>query len=86
MKQPDDFGVFKPTLSRGETKAEMTDRTVKEFLDKEAAATEAKTARLRAARLALEAERAANPPPPEAKPAKKTAAKKAAPKRAKSAA
>ena len=48
--------LFKPT--RPETKAEITDRTVRAILDDEAAKRRAKTEKLRAARLAMEAENA----------------------------
>ena len=48
--------LFKPT--RSETKAEITDRTVRAILDDEVAKRRAKTEKLRAARLAMEAENA----------------------------
>ena len=48
--------LFKPARSKAETKAEITDRTVREILDDEVAKRRAKTAKLRAARLAKEAE------------------------------
>jgi hypothetical protein len=53
------------------TASEQRDALVRQIIDKERAATDAKTARLRALRLAKEAEdaarAAANPPPPKAK-------------------
>lgn len=75
MKQPKDVGIFKPSPSRSESRNEMTDRIFKEITSKEAAVTTAKTARLRAERLAREAEAAANPPPPQE--SKRPAAKRA---------
>lgn len=56
--------VFQPKASRQETKADTTTRAAWEIIDSEAAAREAKTQRLRAARLALEA---ADEPTPAAK-------------------
>ncbi len=47
--------VFKPTLSRTETKADITDRTARAILDDEAAKRRKKIAKLRAARLEIEA-------------------------------
>lgn len=46
--------LFKPSRSKAETKAEITDRTVRAILDDEEAKRRAKTAKLRAARLAQE--------------------------------
>ncbi|APX69454.1 hypothetical protein IB024_09860 [Brucella sp. 6810] len=46
--------LFKPNLSRMEAKSAVTDKTAKAILDTERAAVEAKTERLRAARLASE--------------------------------
>ncbi len=48
--------LFKPTRSKAETKAEITDRTVRAILDDEVAKRRAKTEKLRAARLAMESE------------------------------
>lgn len=45
-------GLFKPKLSRSESKADITDRMAWQILDSEAETRETKTARLRAARLA----------------------------------
>ena len=67
-------GVFKP--NKQELKAQTTDSAARAILDGEAAKREAKTARLRAARLKMEAE--APPPEPVVK-------KKAAPKKKKTA-
>lgn len=71
-------GIFKPAPSRSESKNDATDRAAREIIAAEATATEVKTAKLRAARLAREAEQAANPPPVAEAPVKKR--KKAAPK------
>ncbi|MEN3602314.1 hypothetical protein ABC473_11615 [Brucella abortus] len=46
--------LFKPNLSRMEAKSAVTYKTAKAILDTERAAVEAKTERLRAARLASE--------------------------------
>ncbi len=62
------------------TASEQRDKSVRAEIEKERAATDAKTARLRALRLAKEAadaaEEAANPKPVIAKPAKKSVKKK----------
>jgi hypothetical protein len=62
------------------TASEQRDKSVRAEIEKERAATDAKTARLRALRLAKEAEEvahlAANPPPVAAKAGKKSAGKK----------
>ena len=47
--------VFQPKPSKQETKADITTRTARQIMDSETAAREAKTERLRAARLAQEA-------------------------------
>jgi len=47
--------LFRPAMSKAESKAEVTNRTAWDMLNTEAARREAKTARLRAARLASEA-------------------------------
>lgn len=61
--------VFKPRLSRQETKADATTRIAREMVNAEVVKREAKTERLRLARLELEK----NTPPPatEASPKKK---------------
>jgi|GEM_PF-1168942 len=71
MKQSLANAVFKPTPSRSETKSDTTDRAAREIIASEAAAMQAKTAKLRAERLAREAEEAANPPPVAETPVKK---------------
>lgn len=62
------------------TASEQRDKSVRAEIEKERAATDAKTARLKALRLAKEAEEAAhaaaNPKPAPVKAAKKTAKKK----------
>lgn len=78
MKQSLANNVFKPTPSRSESKSDATNRAAREIIAGETAAMLAKTAKLRAARLAREAEEAANPPPvaePPAKKRKKSAAR-----------
>jgi small subunit ribosomal protein S21 len=50
--------LFKPARSRLETKADITDRTVRTILDEEVAKRRAKTAKLRAARLEMESQEA----------------------------
>ena len=54
--EPTKDTLFKQTRPKAETKAEITDRTVRAILDDEAAKRRAKTEKLRAARLAMEAE------------------------------
>ncbi len=51
--------VFQPKSSKQEAKADVTTRVSREIMDSETAAREAKTERLRAARLVLKA--TANP-------------------------
>jgi len=53
--------VFRPRPSRQEAKADVTTRAARQIIDSEAEARQAKTERLRAARLAQEA--AADPAP-----------------------
>lgn len=53
--------VFKP--NKQESKARTTDNAARAIIDQEAAAREAKTAKLRAARLAMEAEAESAPAP-----------------------
>jgi len=62
--------VFQARPSKQETKADVTSRIAREIIDKEAAARESKTERLRAARLAQE-EAAAQPAPAPRKPRRK---------------
>lgn len=67
--------LFKSKPSKAESKADATSSAARAILDDEAARREAKTARLRAARLEQE-EKLAAEPAPEAKPRKrKTAAR-----------
>jgi hypothetical protein len=67
-------GIFAPNPSRQDSKATTTTNVARSILEAEVKQREAKTARLRAARLKMEAEA---PPAPvkAAKPAKKRAAK-----------
>lgn len=51
--------LFTPPRSKSETKAETTNQAARSIMDVEAKAREAKTARLREARLVREAEQAA---------------------------
>ncbi|RWD60503.1 MAG: hypothetical protein EOS42_18595 [Mesorhizobium sp.] len=73
MKSLPDTGLFKPVPSRTEAKTDTTSRVARQIQDLEAKERAAKTERLRAARLAQEAEAPAVLP------------RKAAPKRAKKA-
>jgi hypothetical protein len=59
--------VFKPRMSAAETKSDTTTRVAREIHDAEVAKREAKTERLRLARLAAEADAPA--PEPKKKPA-----------------
>ncbi|RWB77132.1 MAG: hypothetical protein EOQ50_09455 [Mesorhizobium sp.] len=56
MKSLPDTGLFKPVPSRTEAKTDTTSRVARQIQDLEAKARAAKTERLRAARLAQEAE------------------------------
>ncbi|MBZ9986466.1 hypothetical protein LB572_05070 [Mesorhizobium sp. BH1-1-5] len=69
MKSLSDSGLFKQVPSRTEAKTDTTSRVARQILDLEAAARAVKTERLRAARLAQEAEAPVAPP-------KKAAAKR----------
>ena len=64
--------LFRPSRSKAETKAQVTDNAARAIIDAEVDSREAKTERLRQARMKMEAEQAANE---EAAPAKKTRAK-----------
>jgi hypothetical protein len=55
--------IFKSRPSKAESKAEVTNHTARAIIGAEAARREAKTARLREARLENEATQAAEPPP-----------------------
>lgn len=56
MKSLPDNGLFKPAQSRTEAKTDTTSRVARQILDLEAKTRTAKTERLRAARLAQEAD------------------------------
>ena len=71
--------LFRPKPSKAETKADITNHAARTITGAEAERREAKTARLRQARLEAEAALAAAPPP-----AKPRRAKAAAPRRARS--
>jgi len=71
-----EHNLFKPRQSKAETKADITDRAARTIVGDEAARREAKTARLRQARLEIEAKLAVTAP------AKTRRAKAAAPRRA----
>jgi hypothetical protein len=64
--------LFRPTRSKAETKAQVTDNAARAIIDAEADSREAKTERLRKARLKMEAEQAESAEP---KPEKKARAK-----------
>ncbi|RTM05185.1 MAG: hypothetical protein EKK31_15990 [Hyphomicrobiales bacterium] len=70
MKSLPDTGLFKPVPSRTEAKTDTTSRVARQILDLEAKTRTAKTERLRAARLAQEADA------PPAAPPKKTVQKR----------
>ncbi len=55
--------LFRPRRSKAETKAEITDQSARAIVGAEARLREAKTARLRKARLESEANEAAKPAP-----------------------
>lgn len=57
--------LFKPKLTAGETKSEAIDRAARSIIDQQIAARDAKTARLRLARLAREAEERARASAPQ---------------------
>ncbi len=61
MKPLSDSSLFKPAPSRTEAKTDTTSRVARQILDLEASTRDAKTKRLRAARLAQEAEAPAVP-------------------------
>ncbi|MBW8908991.1 hypothetical protein AB6802_09310 [Mesorhizobium sp. RCC_202] len=74
MKSIPDTGLFKPVPSRTEAKTDATTRVARQIVDLEANARIAKTERLRAARLAQEADAPVVAPK---KPAAKRSKKKA---------
>lgn len=59
--------LFKPARSKAESKAQTTDNAARAIIGDEAARREAKTAKLRQARLESEAKAAAEPAPAKAK-------------------
>ncbi len=61
MKSLPDTGLFKPVPSRTEAKTDTTSRVARQIQDLEAKERAAKTERLRAARLAQEADAPAAP-------------------------
>ncbi|KFB08158.1 hypothetical protein [Nitratireductor basaltis] len=73
--------VFRQPMSKAETKSEITDRTARAIMDAEVNARDAKTERLKAQRLAMEAKRAAeeaaNPAPVKKKRVTKSRVKSA---------
>lgn len=54
MRNPIPTGVFKPNPTSGEKKGDATTRAAQQIIDAETTAREAKTERLRLARLELE--------------------------------
>lgn len=66
-------GIFKPNLTKTESKAETVSRIARSMIDQEVAKRDAKTARLREARIARDAALPALP----AKPERKTSARSA---------
>jgi len=62
MRHPIPAGIFKPTLTTGEKKSEATTRAAREIIDQENSKRDAKTARLRLARLERELEQQAVEP------------------------
>ncbi|MFT0859583.1 hypothetical protein [Ancylobacter sp. G4_0304] len=55
MVEPTRDNLFKPNLTKAESKADAVSRIAKTMIDQEVARRDAKTARLREARLAQEA-------------------------------
>jgi hypothetical protein len=79
LKQTAGEGIFKPLGSKAESKASATDAASRQIIDAEVAQREAKTAKLREARLAMEARQAAEAqanPAPVKKPARAKVAKR----------
>ncbi len=75
MKTIGTLGAFMPSKSKSETKADVTNQAAKTIIDAEVAKRDAKTARLREARMAQEAAeaetKAAAAPKPKAQPRKR---------------
>jgi len=74
-----EHALFKPRPSRLETKAEITDHAARVIIGDEAARREAKTARLRQARLESEAKLGAVTAPPKLRPKKAASARRPRP-------
>ena len=66
--------LFAPSRSKAETKADITDSAARAIIEAERVRQDAKTARLREARLAMEAEAAAAEPTAQPKPRKRRTA------------
>jgi hypothetical protein len=67
MNDMTQHNLFKPARSKAESKAQTTDNAARAIIGDEAARREAKTAKLRQARLESEAKAAAEPAPAKAK-------------------
>jgi hypothetical protein len=74
MKRRSEPSLFKPKLSQTEIRVDATTRAARAIVDEEATARDAKTERLRAARLAQEA--IDGPPVQKIAPKKKTVRKR----------
>lgn len=72
-----EHSLFKPKPSKAESKADVTNHTARAIIGAEAERREAKTARLRQARLENEAKQAENPEPVKTRRAKPAAARRA---------
>ena len=71
--------LFRPATSKADTKAGLTEQTARAIIQAEVESREAKTARLRQARLEMEAKTSTEPAP-----ARPSSAKAPAPRRARS--
>ena len=65
-----ELGLFKAKPSKAESKADVTNHTARAIIGDEVSRREAKTAKLRQARLDKEAELASQPPPEKPAPKK----------------
>lgn len=72
MKSKVPEGIFKPTVSRAESKSDTTTQVARSILETETASREAKTKRLRQERLAKEAADALIVQPPKRKAVRAT--------------
>jgi hypothetical protein len=72
-----EYALFKPRMTRPETKADITDHAARVITGDEAARRQAKTARLRRARLENEAKLAAASSPPKLRPKKAASTRRA---------